>query len=262
MPIDAPPAGDRRAFLGLRFDPVDLDGAAAWLRRRRAGDAFAYVVTPNVDHIVRLDTLGRESASGAALWQAYEGATLTLCDSRILARLARWCGVALPLAAGSDLTVRLLDEVAEPGDRIGLVGGDHALLRALEARYPALDFVQHIPPMGLVRNDDAMAAAAGFGRDAAARFLLMAVGSPQQELLAARTAALDGATGCALCIGASLDFIVGRQRRAPLWMQRSGLEWSHRLLSQPGRLWRRYLVEGPRIFRLARGWRADRRRAG
>ena len=75
----------------------------------------------------------------------------------------------------------------------------------------------------------------------------------------ARIAEAGDATGCGLCIGASLDFITGRQRRAPRVVQRLGLEWAHRLASQPGRLWRRYLVDGPKIFRLARRWHRERR---
>ncbi|MHC9418166.1 WecB/TagA/CpsF family glycosyltransferase [Sphingomonas citri] len=247
-----------RGFLGLRFDPLDTDAAVAWLREASAAAPFAYVVTPNVDHIVRLDAVGRDDPTGLALWHAYEGAALTLCDSRVLARLARWCGVTLPVAPGSDLTVRLFDEVAQPGNRVAIIGGDPTLLAALRQKYPGLDIVQHVPPMGLLRDPAALSAAAAFGHDSRARFLLLAVGSPQQEIVAARIAALPGACGVALCVGASLDFIVGRQRRAPRLVQRLGLEWAHRLASQPRRLWRRYLVEGPRIFRLARSWRAGR----
>lgn len=261
MPIDPVAAPTpRRAFVGIDFDPLDTEAAAAWLSRVRPGDRYRYVVTPNVDHLVRLDALGQDDPVGRELWQAYRGAALVLCDSRVLARLARLYGITLPLAPGSDLTVRLFDTVAQPGDRIAIIGGDDALLGALRARFPALDIVQHVPPMGMLRNPAALAAAVAFGRESRARFLLIAVGSPQQELLAARIAAAEGATGCALCIGASLDFIVGRQRRAPRVVQRLGLEWAHRLASQPGRLWRRYLVDGPRIFRLAHAWHRGRGR--
>lgn len=250
MPID-PGAAARRTFVGIEFDPLDTDAAVAWLSRISADTPFRYVVTPNVDHIVRLEALGEQDTVGAELWRAYRDAALVLCDSRVLARLARFYGVALPLAPGSDLTVRLFAEAARPGDRIAIIGGDAALLAALQARLPTLDLVQHVPPMGMLRNPAALDAAVAFGRDSGARFVLLAVGSPQQELLAARIAAAGGARGCGLCIGASLDFIVGRQRRAPRVVQRLGLEWAHRLASQPGRLWRRYLVDGPRIFRLA-----------
>jgi N-acetylglucosaminyldiphosphoundecaprenol N-acetyl-beta-D-mannosaminyltransferase len=60
-----------------------------------------------------------------------------------------------------------------------------------------------------------------------------------------------------LCIGASVEFLSGAKRRAPRWMQRAGLEWLYRLLSEPRRLWRRYLVKGPRVFKL---WWAGRER--
>ncbi len=258
MPIE-PPTALRRAFAGIDFDPLDTAAAAAWLARITPDTPFRYVVTPNVDHIVRLDALGEQAPDGRALWRAYRGAALVLCDSRVLARLARFYGVALPVAPGSDLTVRLLAKVAQPGDRIAIIGGDAALLAGLQARFPRLALVQHIPPMGMRDNPAALAAAAAFARDSAARFLLLAVGSPQQELLAALIAEASDATGCGLCIGASLDFITGRQRRAPRVVQRLGLEWAHRLASQPGRLWRRYLVDGPKIFRLARRWHRERR---
>jgi UDP-N-acetyl-D-mannosaminuronic acid transferase (WecB/TagA/CpsF family) len=71
---------------------------------------------------------------------------------------------------------------------------------------------------------------------------------------------LKGATGVGLCIGASLEFLTGAKRRAPLWLQRLGLEWLFRLLTEPRRLWRRYLVEGPRIFVLWWRWHLSRRR--
>ena len=66
---------------------------------------------------------------------------------------------------------------------------------------------------------------------------------------------MPDAGGTGLCIGASVEFVTGAKRRAPRWMQRLGVEWLHRLLSEPGRLWRRYLVEGPRIFAMAWRWR-------
>jgi exopolysaccharide biosynthesis WecB/TagA/CpsF family protein len=59
----------------------------------------------------------------------------------------------------------------------------------------------------------------------------------------------------AFCIGAALEFITGQTKRAPVLARRLGLEWAHRLLTDPRRLWRRYLVEGPAIFLLALRWR-------
>jgi exopolysaccharide biosynthesis WecB/TagA/CpsF family protein len=108
--------------------------------------------------------------------------------------------------------------------------------------------------MGLRRNSPARRAAAEFIAEAGARFTFIAVGSPQQEMIAAEVRAIAGATGTALCIGAGLDFLTGRQKRAPRFAQHLGLEWAHRLLGNPRRMWRRYLLEGPRVFLLAYRW--------
>jgi N-acetylglucosaminyldiphosphoundecaprenol N-acetyl-beta-D-mannosaminyltransferase len=80
------------------------------------------------------------------------------------------------------------------------------------------------------------------------RFCFLAVGSPQQEMLAALLRQRGIARGLALCVGASLNFLTGTERRAPLWVQKLSLEWLYRLAQNPRRLWVRYLVRGPRIF--------------
>jgi exopolysaccharide biosynthesis WecB/TagA/CpsF family protein len=109
--------------------------------------------------------------------------------------------------------------------------------------------------MGLLHNLAAFEDAVRFAVTTNARFTLIAVGSPQQELLAHAIKRHPEATGLGLCIGASLDFLIGEQVRAPVMFQRAGLEWLFRLGSNPRRFWRRYLVEGPKIFQL--WWRAD-----
>ncbi|WP_016745377.1 WecB/TagA/CpsF family glycosyltransferase [Rhizorhabdus wittichii] len=239
-------------YLGLRFDQLDEDAVVARLRARTADAPFAYLVTPNVDHVVRLSRLPDDAGE----WRAYRRAGWLLCDSRILALLASFRGVRLPVVPGSDLTARLLRDVVEPGDRIALIGGQEGDLAILSGLRPDIAFVQHVPPMGLRDDPAARAAAARFAIDSGARFILIATGSPQQELIAAEMLDQPDARGTALCIGASIDFLVGREKRAPRWMRRLALEWLHRLLSDPARLWRRYLVEGPRILWLA--WRFRR----
>lgn len=257
MPIEAGAVSESE-FLGVSFSPLPLADVVAALTGRDADAPFTYVVTPNVDHVIRLDGEPEDSP----LARAYQGARLTLCDSRILARLARINGVRLPVVPGSDLTERLFATVVRPGDRLALIGGDAATVADLVMRFGELDIVQHRPPMGLAANPGAMAVAAAFVTDASARFTFLAIGAPQQELLAAAIAARGDATGIGLCVGASIDFLTGRQRRAPRWMQRAGLEWAHRLGSQPRRLWRRYLVEGPRVLPLMLRWRTRRRADG
>ena len=89
--------------------------------------------------------------------------------------------------------------------------------------------------------------------------VFLCVGMPKQEHWVLHHAGeLPG--GILLCVGAAMEFAIGLQRRAPLWMQRIGLEWLWRLASNPRRLWRRYLVDDPRFLGLC--WRQWRKRRG
>ena len=243
---------ERESFLDVEFDTMPLDGILARIAVVEPGSPYAFLVTPNVDHIVRLHKSG---AGLPGLAEAYRNADLCTCDSRVLARLAKWRGIYLPVITGSDLAALLFERVIAAGDRIAVIGGDGALLSELRSRYPGVEFVQHCPPMGLKHNAPARRAAAEFIAAEKPRFTFICVGSPQQELIAAEAATIPGSGGLALCVGAALDFLTERQKRAPAFARRLGVEWAHRLLTNPRRLWRRYLVEGPAIFLLAYRWR-------
>lgn len=248
MPIES------REFLGLHFDLLSKDEVLDRLSRATCTSSYSYLVTPNVDHMVRLH---ETEASERSLRPLYDGADLCLCDSKILHLLARARGLNLPVVPGSELTALMFERLIRPGDRIAIIGGDAELLSGLRARFKGIEFLQHCPPMGLRTNAAARREAAQFIVDSAARFSFIAVGSPQQEMIAAEAKAIPDAKGTALCIGASLEFLTGQLKRAPRVLQSLSLEWAHRLFSEPGRMWRRYLVEGPRIFLLTYRW--DRR---
>lgn len=240
------PDRTRVAFCGVDFDLQTMSDMRNWLAERRPDSPFAYIVTPNVDHVVRLS-----ETKLAELRAAYRDADLCVCDSRILALLAKARGIELTTVPGSDLTANLLQDLS-PGTLLAVIGGDAETCAHLQPHLPAgVELIQHIPPMGLMRNEAALDACVDFAVSSGARFTMLAVGSPQQEIIARRVAHRTGATGTALCIGASIDFLTGKAERAPRWMQLLALEWLHRLLSEPRRMWRRYLVDGPRVFGLA-----------
>jgi len=104
--------------------------------------------------------------------------------------------------------------------------------------------------MGVRDNPEAQEQIIEFVQRTGADLMLFAIGSPQSELLCHEIRRRGSARGVALCIGASLEFVSGAKKRAPPWMQRAGLEWFFRLVCEPRRLWRRYLVQGPAIFPL------------
>lgn len=245
---------ERQSFLDVSFDTAPMNQILSDIAAFRPDSPYGYLVTPNVDHLVRLHGQGAESPELANI---YRRADFCTCDSKVLARLAKWRGVNLPVVPGSDLAAIMFEQVITSGDRIAIVGGDDRLLTTLQSRFPTVDFVQHQPPMGLMQDSGARRIAAEFIAAQEPRFTFVCVGSPQQELIASEARTVEGSTGLALCVGASLEFITGSQKRAPVLVRRLGLEWAHRLLSDPRRMWRRYLVEGPAIFLLAYRWRRN-----
>jgi exopolysaccharide biosynthesis WecB/TagA/CpsF family protein len=227
-------------LLGLLFDDISLDGAVDALLARPAAAPFAYVVTPNTDHLARLRRI-------PALAQVYRNSWFCLLDSRLIARLADALGLPRPnVVTGADLTQHLLDRL--DGERavvIGMAAGDFA---QLQARYPRVSFTHYLPPMGLLHDTEAFYLARDFGVAAQARFTFIALGAPVQELLAFAMLRHGDARGTALCIGAALEFAAQTKRRAPEWMQRAGLEWLHRLARDPVRLAPRYLLDDPPVL--------------
>ncbi len=231
-------------LLGLDFADIAPESAAAAIAGRGADAAFGYVVTPNADHLTRL-------AHDPALRAIYGGAWLRLLDSRVVAGLARLCGLPAPMAVpGSDLTALLCARYIRPEDRVSIVGARAAWLPVLAARHGLVPVAHYDPPMGFDRDPAEMAKAVAFVVANPARYVFLAVGSPRQEVLAAAIAATGRARGTGLCIGASLAFLAGAERRAPVWMRRHGLEWAYRLYRDPRRLARRYLVDSPGVVPL------------
>lgn len=248
MPIEAetratPPVH----FMGVAFARLTQPEVIAEIRRRAGLAEFSYIVTPNVDHVVKLWPR-RPDAHTGSFRAAYEGAALRICDSRILQRLGRLAGLRMPVIPGSDLTRYLVHHVFRTGDRIAIIGGKNHTVTVLKALFPGPDYIQYQPPMGVLDDESAMQDIVRFVTGARPNVTLFAIGAPQSEIAANACRNADGATGIGLCVGASVDFLTGDQKRAPAWMQKAGLEWLHRLASNPARLWRRYLVEGPRIF--------------
>lgn len=240
----------RIRFLGVGFDRLTLAAACDRVLTRPANAPFVALVTPNADHLVRIDRLR------GAVEHAYRQSWMCLNDSRIVTMLARLRGISLPTAPGSDLVVAMLcDPRFDRTAPIMLAGGETAMFQALVQRAGLTNAVHFEAPMGLMSDSAAFDATIAAIEARPAQFTFIAVGSPQQELLAHALHKRGIATGIGLCCGAAIEYFAGRRRRAPHWMSRAGLEWLFRLLSEPRRLWRRYLVDSPQILRLfGREW--------
>lgn len=230
-------------FLGCSFHGGSLEEVSSSILAESQG-SFKYVVTPNVHHMVRL------LENPTTMQPLYERAWRVLCDSRVLSWLAWFRGRTLPVITGSDLTAALVARAAELRLTIALIGPTADDCAALGDRYPGLSVESHTPPMGFISSQHEVDKCVDFAVRTRARLIFLALGMPQQEILAHHIVDHPQAKGIGLCIGASIDFLTGRQRRAPTWLQNAGLEWLYRLLSDPRRLASRYLIECPRIFYL------------
>jgi exopolysaccharide biosynthesis WecB/TagA/CpsF family protein len=243
------------AFLGLEFANASYAEAAREVDRLSRGDCVSLVVTPNVDHIVMLNDAKGDRSTIERFARAYDAAALRFCDSRVLQTLAWLKGVRLDVVTGSDLTVKLFDERWLDDRDVALIGGDECMLKNLKERFPAIRLAQHIPPMGILGKEAAIVEIEEFLKSKRWHYIFFIIGAPRGEIIAHRVMALEGVTGVALCVGASIEFLLGRKKRAPRWMQFARLEWAFRLMSEPRRLWRRYLVKGPRILAIVRRWK-------
>jgi exopolysaccharide biosynthesis WecB/TagA/CpsF family protein len=235
----------------LEIDDYDLNEALEVVADF-TGDRYGYVVTPNVDHVIRhyYDSQFRD---------LYAQASYVLLDSRFLAHtVGLFKRQILRVCLGSDLTSSVLQSIIKPHDVAVLVGGTANQARHLRTQF-GLRSLHHIdPPMNFISDAAAVETCL---RDIEAvspfRFCFLAVGSPQQEIIAQKLKERGVARGLALCVGASVNYITGTEKRAPKWMQQLGFEWLFRLSQNPRRLTKRYLVRGPMIFLLL--WRIELR---
>lgn len=238
-----PPHIDNRRvpLFGFELDAISMSEAVeqiyGWVASGERSCRF--VVTPNVDHAVLFQ-------QHAGLRRAYANASLVLADGMPVVVAARLLGRALPgRVAGSDLAPALFDAAERHGGlRVYLLGAAPGVARRaaanIAARWPSVRVVgTYSPPIGFERdrqeNEKILAKIAAAKPDV----LIVGLGAPKQELWV--DAHRDGIeASAALCIGATIDFLAGEKRRAPRWMCRVGLEWLHRVASEPRRLLRRY----------------------
>ncbi len=250
----------------MQFDNVTMDGAVAHVAHLVARGQPAYVVTPNVDHVVR-------ASRDPAYANLVAGAALVLADGQPIVWASRLLGRPLKeRVPGSDLLPRLCAFAAERGLRVFLLGGApgrdggpcaaEAARDVLVRRHPGLQVVGiHCPPYGFEADAALRERAVEIVRDARPQIVFVGLGSPKQEQWIAANQERYG-PAVSFGVGISFSFVAGHVRRAPRWMQRIGLEWLHRLMQEPGRLWRRYLVQGWTFLPLVLRGIARRRRVG
>ena len=222
----------------LRVDVLERSSALDAVRRLVEAGRGGAVFTPNVDHVVMAER-------HPSFECAYRRASLTFADGAPIVWASKLIGPALPeKLSGSDMLYPLVRLAAEHGWRVYLLGGGPGVATEAADRMRAEFGVDIVGTDDAhIKLDDPAADAPVLARIRAARphLIFVALGAPKQELWIDQARhALGGAV--AIGVGASLDFVAGKVRRAPSWMSKMGLEWFYRLCQEPRRLWRRYLV--------------------
>ncbi|MGH1485107.1 MAG: WecB/TagA/CpsF family glycosyltransferase [Cellvibrionaceae bacterium] len=232
----------------VTFDQLDLTESISVIKVLRTEEKFSYVVTPNVDHLSRLC----DKDNAEALLPIYQEADLCLCDSRIVAKLLQLAGHTIKaVVPGSDLTKQLFDTAIISDDKVLVLGGEEDRIQVLRDLHPQLS-IQHInPSMGFIDKSEEVDALVAEIAEGQFDYIFLAVGSPRQEVFASmlKKAGLDH--GVALCIGASINFLIGVEKRAPKIMQILHIEWLYRMLQDPKRLIKRYSMNAyylPKIY--------------
>lgn len=188
------------------------------------------------------------------------GCDVVNADGQSIVWAGRVLGVPVPeRVAGIDLMRRLLAEAESRAWPVYFLGARQEVLEACVSRIRALHPCLEIAGMrnGYFDADDAVAAEIAAS---GARVLFVGISSPRKEWFLAEQLKSMGPV-FAMGVGGSFDVIAGLTARAPRWMQRVGLEWLYRLLQEPRRMWKRYLVGNTRFLLLTYSeWRRRRRR--
>jgi N-acetylglucosaminyldiphosphoundecaprenol N-acetyl-beta-D-mannosaminyltransferase len=238
-----PPKPQRVTIGDVPVDRMPMEDAVQWVAQgvlHRGSRSPLLIMGPNA----QLVTLARENAE---LGRALRSADLNVPDGISVVLASRLLGSPIPeRVTGGDLMEQLCAEAARRGFRVfflgGLPGAAAGAAARLKRRYPMLCVVGcYCPQLGFENDPRESANIRRMIAAAAPDLLCVAFGAPKQEIwMLENCPALP--IGAALSVGAALDTCAGLRRRAPRWTHRIGMEWLYRLVHEPRRLGRRYLV--------------------
>ena len=240
----SPDAGPRVNVAGIEVDNLTEEETVRAIARLMETAGPHYLCVINAAKAVA-------ASRDARLRGALDGAALVTADGMSVVWAARLLGKRLKeRVTGIDLFARLIRQAATQGWSVFFFGACEESVRGVVDR-----FAREHPGLrvagwrnGYVEPAESAAVVETI-RGSGADLLFVAMGSPAQEYWIAANLQRTGAR-FAMGVGGSFDHLSGRKPRAPRWMQRAGLEWLYRLLSEPRRLWRRYLVGNAQFIRL------------
>ena len=243
---DGPGSQDSPDFFlsGIRIQNLTQDEAVEKLFSLVAAGGSRHVAVVNAAKLVA-------ATEDETLRGILRSAAIVTADGMSVVWASRLLGRRLKeRVTGIDLFERLVGEAAGRGVPVYFFGAREASVRRVvevfKSRFPNLRVAGYRNGYFEMEENDGLVAAI---RESRAELLFVAMGSPAQEKWIAANLEKTGAR-LAMGVGGSFDHLSGLVRRAPRWMQRTGLEWLHRLWLEPRRLWKRYLVGNTRFIGL------------
>lgn len=232
----------RYDVLGVPISATTLDSACAAILTWAEDSVGRFVVIRDVHGIM-------QARNDPVLLELHHKAAMVTPDGMPLVWLGQNAGLAVSRTCGPDLIDYVMAASVQNGVRHYFYGGKPGVSEELASvfgeRYPGLAIVgADTPPFRPLREAELLGIASQIN-ESGADVVWIGLSTPKQEYLMAELAPHVRAT--LIGVGAAFDFHTGSVKRAPAWMQRSGLEWSYRLISEPRRLWRRYLIMAPKF---------------
>lgn len=243
----------RIKFMNTEIDNLTMEETLDEIDKLILERKKSYVVTPNVDHIVQLET-------NDELKQIYKDASLILADGKPLIWISKWYKTPIKeKISGSDLFPLLCEMAAKKGYSMFFLGAAEGVAAKaaenLKKKYNGLNIVEtYSPSYGFEKNEVESERIINMITDANPDILIAGLGTPKQEKFIYKYRDRLNVP-ISLGLGASFDFEAGNIKRAPKWMANHGLEWLFRITQDPKRLAKRYLVDDMKIVRLARKYK-------
>ncbi|MFS0821577.1 WecB/TagA/CpsF family glycosyltransferase [Bacillus sp. 1P02SD] len=233
-------------MFNIEFDNIDFDGLFSFFEDAIVNEKKTYLVTCNVDHImnVQKDSKFRE---------IYNNADLIVADGVPVVWASKLLGNPLKeKISGSDIIPKLANKLVEKNYSLFFLGADEGVAAKaaenLKENYPKIKVVgTYSPSYGFEKNEGEIKRIIEMINNSKPDLLFVGVGSPKQEKWIYKYYQ-DLQVPVSIGVGATFDFLAGNVKRAPLFMQKSGLEWFWRLIQEPKRLWKRYLVNDSKFI--------------
>lgn len=226
-------------FMNIEIDNITMSEALEKINWLIKQDKNAYVVTPNVDHIIQIE-------QGGKLCEVYENADLILADGKPLIWISKWYGSPIKQkVSGSDLFPLLCEMAATKKYKMFLLGAAEGVAdkaaKNLTERYSGLQIVgTYSPPYGFEKDSFEIKKIIKMIKEKKPQILIVGLGCPKQELFIYNHKD-ELEVPVSLGLGASIDFEAGVLKRAPKWMSDCGLEWFYRVIQDPQRMLKRYV---------------------